>query len=114
MGNADNAGEVGNMGRRAGAEAVVTGPPVGLDGLDGLDGSGGLGRGGAGGFGSGVIRVIGAGSSPPEPTTFMGVIERDAVLSEPPLIGHLVLQTIRDVKWGDLDVLLLDLPPGSG
>jgi ATP-binding protein involved in chromosome partitioning len=40
--------------------------------------------------------------------------ERDAVLSDPPLIGRLVLQTMRDVKWGDLDVLLLDLPPGSG
>ena len=40
--------------------------------------------------------------------------ERDAVLSDPPLIGRLVLQTMRDVKWGELDVLLLELPPGSG
>jgi ATP-binding protein involved in chromosome partitioning len=40
--------------------------------------------------------------------------ERDAVLSDPPLIGRLVVQTLRDVLWGELDVLLLDLPPGSG
>jgi ATP-binding protein involved in chromosome partitioning len=40
--------------------------------------------------------------------------ERDAVLSDPSLIGRLVVQTLRDVVWGDLDVLFLDLPPGSG
>jgi ATP-binding protein involved in chromosome partitioning len=40
--------------------------------------------------------------------------ERDAVLSDPPLVGRLVLQTLRDVVWGDLDLLLVDLPPGSG
>lgn len=29
-------------------------------------------------------------------------------------VGQLVLQTIKDVKWGDLDILLLDLPPSAG
>ncbi len=29
-------------------------------------------------------------------------------------VGQLVLQTIHDVLWGDLDVLLIDLPPSAG
>ena len=40
--------------------------------------------------------------------------ERDTVMADPPLIGRLVAQTIRDVLWGDLDYLLVDFPPGSG
>lgn len=28
--------------------------------------------------------------------------------------GQFVVQTIRDVRWGDLDVLLIDLPPSAG
>jgi ATP-binding protein involved in chromosome partitioning len=40
--------------------------------------------------------------------------ERDTVLADPALTGRMVTQTLRDVRWGDLDVLLLDLPPGSG
>ncbi|MGH2368997.1 MAG: P-loop NTPase, partial [Chloroflexota bacterium] len=40
--------------------------------------------------------------------------ERDTVLSDPPLIGRMVTQTVRDVMWGDLDYLLIDFPPGSG
>ncbi|MDQ3700800.1 MAG: Mrp/NBP35 family ATP-binding protein, partial [Chloroflexota bacterium] len=40
--------------------------------------------------------------------------EKDTVLSDPPLIGRMVSQTLRDVIWGALDYLLIDFPPGSG
>lgn len=29
-------------------------------------------------------------------------------------VGQLALQTIKDIKWGGLDILLLDLPPSAG
>lgn len=29
-------------------------------------------------------------------------------------VGSLTVQTLKDVKWGDLDYLLLDLPPSAG
>ena len=29
-------------------------------------------------------------------------------------VGQLAVRTIRDVKWGDLDYLILDLPPSAG
>ncbi len=32
----------------------------------------------------------------------------------PDAIGHLVVQTLRDVKWGNLDYLLIDLSPSAG
>lgn len=32
----------------------------------------------------------------------------------PDAIGSLVVQTLRDVIWGDLDYLLIDLPPSAG
>ncbi len=28
--------------------------------------------------------------------------------------GHIIRQTLQDVVWGDLDYLLIDLPPGTG
>ncbi len=40
--------------------------------------------------------------------------EKDTVLSDPPLIGRMVSQTLRDVIWGALDYLMIDFPPGSG
>lgn len=40
--------------------------------------------------------------------------EAETVMPDPTLIGHLVLQTLRDTLWGELDYLLLDLPPGTG
>jgi ATP-binding protein involved in chromosome partitioning len=40
--------------------------------------------------------------------------EQDVVLADQPLIAKSVMQTLVDVVWGDLDVLLIDLPPGSG
>ncbi len=32
----------------------------------------------------------------------------------PDAVGQLVVQTMRDVMWGDLDYLLVDLPPSAG
>jgi ATP-binding protein involved in chromosome partitioning len=40
--------------------------------------------------------------------------ETETVLPDPRLMGMMVVQMLRDVKWGALDVLLVDLPPGSG
>ena len=40
--------------------------------------------------------------------------ETDAILPDPQLVGRLVPQTMRDVLWGDLDYLVVDLPPGTG
>lgn len=39
----------------------------------------------------------------------------DQVINPPPqAAGQVVVQTLRDVIWGDLDILLLDLPPSAG
>jgi ATP-binding protein involved in chromosome partitioning len=40
--------------------------------------------------------------------------ERDAVMPDPHDAGRIVTQTLRDVVWGELDYLLIDLPPGTG
>ena len=40
--------------------------------------------------------------------------EHEALMPDPMHIGLLVTRTLRDVMWGDLDYLLVDLPPGTG
>ncbi len=40
--------------------------------------------------------------------------DSEAVMPDPNFSGRIVLQTLRDVLWGDLDYLLIDLPPGTG
>ena len=40
--------------------------------------------------------------------------DADAVLPDPRVAGEIVRQTLVDVAWGDLDLLLVDLPPGTG
>lgn len=40
--------------------------------------------------------------------------EADAVMPDPHDAGRIVTRTLRDVRWGDLDYLLIDLPPGTG
>ena len=40
--------------------------------------------------------------------------EHEALMPDPMHVGLLVTRTLRDVMWGDLDYLLIDLPPGTG
>jgi ATP-binding protein involved in chromosome partitioning len=40
--------------------------------------------------------------------------ETETVMPDPNFIGLLVTRTLKDVLWGDLDYLLIDLPPGTG
>ena len=40
--------------------------------------------------------------------------ETDPIIWRGPLLGNLVKQFFEDVMWGDLDVLLIDMPPGTG
>ncbi len=40
--------------------------------------------------------------------------ETDPILWRGPLVGNLVKQFFENVAWGDLDVLLIDMPPGTG
>ena len=40
--------------------------------------------------------------------------EKDAVMPDPHDAAKIVTQTLRDVIWGELDYLLIDLPPGTG
>jgi ATP-binding protein involved in chromosome partitioning len=39
---------------------------------------------------------------------------RQAVIWRGPMLQNALLQFVRDVEWGTLDYLLLDLPPGTG
>ena len=38
----------------------------------------------------------------------------DAIVPDPQMAGQIIRQTLKDVLWGDLDYLLVDLPPGTG
>ena len=40
--------------------------------------------------------------------------EARAVLWRGPMLHHTLEKMFRDVEWGDLDILLVDLPPGTG
>lgn len=43
------------------------------------------------------------------------LLGEDQVINPPPdAVGQLVVQTMRDVQWGNLDFLLIDLPPSAG
>src|ERR1041384_6321948 len=40
--------------------------------------------------------------------------QKSAVVWRGPMLHGALLQFLKDVEWGELDVLLLDLPPGTG
>ena len=40
--------------------------------------------------------------------------ESDPIIWRGPLLANLVIQFFENVAWGDLDVLLIDMPPGTG
>lgn len=62
------------------------------------------------------------GIEPPATRTGIRVISMNLLLDDPakpvvwrgPLLGSAVTQFFTDVDWGDLDVLFIDLPPGTG
>ena len=40
--------------------------------------------------------------------------DTDTIFADGPLAGRMICRTLQDVVWGELDVLLLDFPPGTG
>jgi len=80
-------------------------------------------------YGPNVPRMFGVFNKPPviggkiQPLEAAGVklmslgflIERDApAIWRGPIIMKIVTQFLRDVDWGELDYLIVDLPPGTG
>jgi ATP-binding protein involved in chromosome partitioning len=72
-----------------------------------------------------TVAVARAGDAPPSISPLerfgikvmsIGLIvgERDTVMPDSNFAGRIVTQTLRDVRWGALDYLLIDLPPGTG
>jgi ATP-binding protein involved in chromosome partitioning len=72
-----------------------------------------------------TLAVARAGDAPPSISPLerfglkimsIGLIvgEGDTVMPDSHFAGRIVTQTLRDVRWGALDYLLIDLPPGTG
>jgi ATP-binding protein involved in chromosome partitioning len=40
--------------------------------------------------------------------------DTDTIMADAGFAGRMIRQTLQDVVWGDLDVLLVDFPPGTG
>jgi ATP-binding protein involved in chromosome partitioning len=40
--------------------------------------------------------------------------DTDTIIADAAFAGRMIRQTFQDVMWGDLEVLLLDFPPGTG
>ncbi|WP_246456026.1 Mrp/NBP35 family ATP-binding protein [Nocardioides mesophilus] len=82
----------------------VAGSGDGSGDVGGLTSTGGTG--GAAGSATGALSVISIGMLKPR---------RDQVVAwRGPMLDRALVQMLSDVYWGDLDVLFLDLPPGTG
>jgi ATP-binding protein involved in chromosome partitioning len=44
----------------------------------------------------------------------MLVAEEAPMVWRGPMVQKAIVQLLRDVAWGSLDVLILDMPPGTG
>ncbi|MBC7326428.1 MAG: P-loop NTPase, partial [Moorella sp. (in: Bacteria)] len=66
------------------------------------------------GTGNGMIAAESAGGTRIMSLNLLLPHEDDPVIWRGPLIGGAVKQFWTDVIWGDLDYLLVDLPPGTG
>lgn len=80
-------------------------------------------------YGPNIPRMMGVDAAPPvkdekiQPLEAHGVklislgflIERDQpAIWRGPIVMKIITQFLRDVAWGELDVLLVDMPPGTG
>lgn len=65
--------------------------------------------------GPGLIQPVETKDAPPIKVVSMSFLARDLpVVWRGPLKAHALQQLVGDVAWGDLDVLVVDLPPGTG
>ena len=57
-------------------------------------------------IGSGLVKVVSMGAIP-------GAVEDEAVMFRGLMLNRAVQHFLEDVRWGDLDYLLIDMPPGT-
>ena len=57
-------------------------------------------------IGPGLVKVVSMGSIP-------GAVEDEAVMFRGLMLNRAVQHFLEDVRWGDLDYLLIDMPPGT-
>lgn len=73
----------------------------------------------------GMLPVVRAGDPPPYIPALdrygikimsIGLLvgERETVMPDARFAGGIIVRTLRDVIWGELDYLLIDMPPGTG
>ena len=74
-------------------------------------------------FGTQQMPTVGAGGNKLQPVVAHGlklmsigfvVDPKEAMTWRGPMLNGALIQFMRDVEWGDLDYLCLDLPPGTG
>jgi hydrogenase maturation protease len=85
-------------------DADITGPSIPK--MFGLDAH-------PGGAGSAILPVLSKTGIPVMSINLLLPHEDDAVIWRGPLIGKAIQQFWQDVLWGDLDYLVVDLPPGT-
>lgn len=64
--------------------------------------------------GAGLIRPVEAEDPPLRVVSMAFLLQDRPVVWRGPLKAHALLQLVGDVAWGDLDFLVVDLPPGTG